>query len=147
MVPLVEDLPDSRMLSDENSASDSSQEQGSKKRDLLYTRSSIDFAACTFARRIDASDFSTQEPEFRPVCTGRADDRIMSSHCGEHATSCWASTGLLVTQGVVVVMCGTEPAQMAAATPMRTRARKLEAHLFAVLKSCCPLRKGCRTMA
>ena len=123
MVLLVEDLPDSRMLSDENSPSDSSQEQGSKKRDLLYTQSSIDFAACTFARRIDASDFSTQEPEFRPVGTCRADERSTGSHCGEHATSCWASAGLLVTKGFVVVMCGTEPAQMAAATPMRTSAR------------------------
>ena len=75
MVALVEDLPDSRMLDDENLASDSSQEQGSKKLDLLCGWGTVTVAPYLLARRIDASDFSRQEPEFRSAGIGRADDR------------------------------------------------------------------------
>ena len=63
------------MLDDENSASDSSQEQGSKKLDLLYGWGTVTVAPYSLARRIDVSDFSRQEPDFRSVGIGRADDR------------------------------------------------------------------------
>ena len=86
MVALVEDLPDSRMLDDENLASDSSQEQGSKKLDLLCGWGTVTVAPYSLARRIDASDFSRQEPEFRSAGIGRADDRSTGrSHCGGRA--------------------------------------------------------------
>ena len=53
--------------------------------------------------------------------------RITGSHCGGQAWSISASS--LATLGFV--MCETKAAQKAAATPMRTSARKLEAFLFA----------------
>ena len=128
MVALVEDFPDSRMFSDEKSASDFSHEQRSKNSEWLCTiggACSVSFVAYSFARRIDASDFSRQ-PDFGPV-GWELDARSTGSHCGEHTSRCCASTSLFATLGFV--MCGMEAAQMAATTPMRS-ARKLEAYLF-----------------
>ena len=51
--------------------------------------------------------------------------RSTGSHCGGHATGCSASANLLATLGLV--KCGMTAAQKAAATPMRTSARKREA--------------------
>ena len=51
--------------------------------------------------------------------------RSNGSHCGGHATGCSASANLLATLGLVT--CGMTAAQKAAATPMRTSARKREA--------------------
>ena len=54
--------------------------------------------------------------------------RSTGSHWGGTTMGWLASASLLVTLGLV--MCGTEAAQKAAATPMRTSARRLEASLF-----------------
>ena len=55
--------------------------------------------------------------------------RSTGSHCVGHATGWLASASLLATMGVI--MCGVK-AQKAAATLMRTSARKLE-----VAEVCC----------
>ena len=54
--------------------------------------------------------------------------RSTGSHCGGHATGWLASASLLAILGFI--MCGVK-AQKAAAPPMRTSARKLEALRFA----------------
>ena len=55
--------------------------------------------------------------------------RSTGSHCGGLTTAWSASASLLATQGFVVL--GMEVAQKAAATPMRTSARKREVCSFA----------------
>ena len=55
--------------------------------------------------------------------------RSTGSHCGGHASGWLISTSLLATLGFVI--CGLKAAQKAAATPMRTSVRKLEASFFA----------------
>ena len=56
--------------------------------------------------------------------------RSTGSHCVGHATGWLASASLFATMGVI--MCGVK-AQKAAATPMRTSARKLEVCCFAYI--------------
>ena len=63
------------------------------------------------------------------VATGVLAARITGSHCSGHATGWLASVSLLATLGLV--MCGRKAAQNAAATPMMTSTRKLEACFFA----------------
>ena len=55
--------------------------------------------------------------------TGAVEVRSTGSHCGGHASEWLPSSSF--------VMCGTKAAQNAAATPMRMRARKLEASFLA----------------
>ena len=60
---------------------------------------------------------------------GEALAKSTGSHCGGTATGWLASATLFATLGLV--MCGVKAAQKAAATPMRTSARKPEASFFA----------------
>ena len=55
--------------------------------------------------------------------------RNTSSHCGGTATGWLASANLLAT--IDLVMCGVNAAWKAAATPMRTSARKPGVSVFA----------------
>ena len=67
--------------------------------------------------------------------------RSTGSHCGGLTTAWSASASLLATQGFVVL--GMEVAQKAAATPMRTSARKREVCSFAYRLSIrCVCRRG-----
>ena len=77
----------------------------------------------------------TVRPERRWVGGTGSLARSTGSHCGGK-TPGLASARLLATLRLGVAMCGRKPVQ-AAATPMRTTARKLEAYFFA-----CKLRWG-----
>ena len=55
--------------------------------------------------------------------------RSTGSHCGGQTTGWSTSASLLATQGFVVF--GMKAAQKAAATPMKTSARELDACFFA----------------
>ena len=57
--------------------------------------------------------------------------RSTGSHCGGQTTGWSTSASLLARQGFVVF--GMKAAQKAAATPMRTSARKREASFFACI--------------
>ena len=81
--------------------------------------------------------FVTVRPERRRWWVGGTGSlaRSTGSHCGGN-TPGLAVARLLATLRLGVAMCGRKPVQ-AAATPMRTTARKLEAYFFA-----CKLRWG-----